>query len=266
MKLTGTTTGTLSKGTYTNPKGDWIFKGNSSVNAKEPLSEYFASRIFSLFTDSVKYDLVNKDSQTEDIVTYGYPFVSVCRRVNGDIYQLYNACRAVLNLPTPSAKQTVDFIKEMGLSSEHLLTVLLVDALIGNRDRHWNNIDVIVKNGKMEWTTVLDFGQSLLFNIPDDKLEFYDYPNIGPDSSHPFSDTHNQNIHYAAKLLDCDTSILSHVRLDDITELVYEAYKKLPEGACSKKRIMSILSYLTARYKVYIEPNIRKSKGRFSAK
>ena len=253
-----TTAGVVSKGCFEKEGSTFIVKGCSGNGMWEPLSECLASKVFALFVDSVDYTL-EPAKEFEGLVTYDYPYVCVCKKVNGNLTQFYNYVEQTSGGKYVSQQLLLKKIEALSLDKQRFMSLLLVDALIGNTDRHWNNIDIMVTRRGLTWAPALDFGASLLYNVIDGRLKLYSGNQIGPDSSKPFSGVHRDNIKKAFKLLNVQNKkLLKDVKLSEILIAVYDAYTKLPEGACSEKRIESIISYLRQRYPVYIEPYIDK--------
>lgn len=253
-----TSAGVLSKGVACDMNCiEYLVKGTSEEGSKEPLSEYFASEILALFTDTLTYGLRHK-KYCPEIVTFNYPYLSESMLMYGDRYQFYEVIKNTERVKNESFEEfVVRKINEYNLDKEHLLRVLILDAFIGNCDRHWNNLDVVLtEDGGIKWGKLLDFGASLLFNISDRDLVEYDEYDRGPDSSKPFAGNHKENIAKAKKLLGVNDKVIKRVELEDVLKVLEDRYSRLPEDACSEKRFNSIKSYLTARYPVYIEPYI----------
>ena len=256
---TRATNGVVSKGIYVDGSGvEYIIKGNGESTDREPLSECLGSKVFALFIPTVNYE-VEVAGDYKEIKVHSYPYVSVCRKLKESLYPLARQVDSELGYRDCSQSDILKFLKSKELDTEHLMRVLLLDAFIGNQDRHWNNFDLMVKEGKVMWAPALDFGASLLYNVIEGRLKLYSGNQIGPDSSKPFSGVHRDNIKKAFKLLNVQNKkLLKNVKLSEILIAVYDAYTKLPEGACSEKRIESTISYLRQRYPVYIEPYIDK--------
>ena len=257
--LTGTSSGDLSKELEVIKGEEYLIKGTSGQDKYEPLSEYFASKVFRLFGDSIDYELVA--NTYKDINTYGYPYVSRCKKHSKPLIPLMNAVRYIKGNLTD--KDVLDFIKE-SLDVNEVVKVFLVDALIGNEDRHWNNFDIIQEGNKFKLAPALDFGRSLLYNIPENELQEYTNTNIGPDRSKPFGVSHGESLGILIRYLDSDEGILNNKSIEEILDAVERGYKLLPGDACSVKRLASIKSYLKQRYEIYTRPYIKRG-GRFGA-
>ena len=252
---TRSSTGVISKGLYHIQGKEYIVKG-SSRRGKEPLSEYFASKVFALFMDTVNYSILPADRFPE-IKQWDCGFVSVCKKLPYNLTQFYKLLQNLEGPNRGSLKFLINKMDEYGLDKERLYKLFIIDALVGNQDRHWNNVDVTQCDNGIQWAPALDFGASLLFNISDEDLILYDKENIGPDKSRPIGDTHKDNIKYAQEKLEVPKRVLPEVYLWDITKVLEIAYAVLPKGACSEKRFASLKSYIEARYPIYIEPYIK---------
>ena len=218
---TGTSTGVVSKAVYSINGVPHIVKGTSAKGNIEPLSEYFASRIFELFIPTIRYD-IKPEITFPFVKTYGYGFVSVCKIFSKELSQLYYTAKANLQKPVVDSNDIVQFVDAISLPKERLMSLLLLDAFVGNQDRHWNNIDVYFEDEVAHWAPALDFGGSLLFNMPDDELRVFEWINIGPDYSHSFQETHKKNIPIAFKLLGVKQRILKNVSLNTILDTLTE--------------------------------------------
>lgn len=51
---------------------------------------------------------------------------------------------------------------DRGIASKYLMTIVTIDNLVMNKDRHLNNIEFICRNGKWAGSPLFDFGQSFL--------------------------------------------------------------------------------------------------------
>ena len=258
---TRATNGIVSKAIYKSEDGKLLFvKGNSEYGSKEPLSEYLASKLFKLFLPTVDYSLDDADKYP-DIVVKRYDFVSVCEKLPYNITPLCRQVEYDIEHTWADEEDIINFINEEKLNKEHLIRVLILDALIGNTDRHWNNFDIRNNNGVLVWAPALDFGASLLSNIEDYELSD-DLVKL-PDSSKPFADNHVENIEVAFKMLEVkDKEILRNVSKTEVMNTLQDSLERVPENACSMLRKDSIIKYVSERYDKYILPYTRIG-GRF---
>lgn len=95
--------------------------------------------------------------------------VSVCRRVDGNgtrirtikqIKDMFNEKSIILNL---NEKYTNTETAKLVMNKNFLDNMLLFDAIIGNKDRHWRNVHLLEKyNGGFIECPFIDNGDSLL--------------------------------------------------------------------------------------------------------
>lgn len=248
---THTSTGIVSKGIYTIDGEECFVKGNSEEGYLEPYSEVIASRAAKLLNlDSLQYDILPKE-YFKEIKVYGLcRHVSICKKLDYNIEQFYNTLNKIYkNLH----RDPLRVYREVGLSQEHLWKMLVLDAFVGNQDRHLNNFDIMYKDNKLVNAPILDTGASCLYNVKGNELKIYDGEKIGPDSSKPFKDTHSRQIHFLEKQLDVDKNIFEDISKEEFFSALWkecgEVFTEL-----SDRRVESIKSYLWQRYDKYIEP------------
>lgn len=247
---TKTSTGVISKGIYVdNGKQQYLVKGNSEEGCLEPYSEVLASRIISkLGVDCVKYELGNKEDY-KDIKVYGdCNHVSICKRLHiQNIFQFYNFVHRAY-LPELDLLKTY---KNLGLSMTYFKTMLTMDALIGNKDRHWNNFDIYFDSkGNILNASLLDFGNSLLASVKEKDLKDYTYPRIGPDSCKPLKETHSKQIHYINRIVP-DKLNINTIGLEDFMKWFTQSNDDVFQYM-TEKRKQAIVQYVEARYTKFI--------------
>ena len=117
--------------------------------------------------------------------------------------------------------------------------MLAFDAFIGNEDRHENNFDVIVRDGKNYAPPIYDNGGSLLAWATDEELTDtklrYQF-----DKSKPFRSHHAQQI----KLID--EPVLPVGDLDTLYTEIIQAISPIL-ALLSEKRASAIRQYLKYR-------------------
>ena len=131
---TRTSNGVLSKGLYSDNGIEYIVKG-SSRKCREPLSEYFSSKVFSLFMDTVNYSVLPADRFPE-LKSSDYTFVSVCRKLPYNIVQFGSLLKGLDRQGMSPMKFRLKKIEDYKLDKIRIYSLFLVDALIGNQDRH----------------------------------------------------------------------------------------------------------------------------------
>ena len=249
---TQTSTGIISKGIYSINGEDYFVKGNSEEGYLEPYSEVIASKAAKLLDlNVVDYELAPKE-YFKDIHVYGRcQHVSICKKIDGNLYQFYNTMK--LRGYNLVGRDPLRVYKEVGLSQEHLWKMLVLDAFVGNQDRHLNNFDIMYRDNKLVNAPILDTGASCLYNVKGNELKIYGGEKIGPDSSKPFKDTHSRQIHFLEKQLDVDKNIFEDTSKEEFFNALWEDCEEVFFFFCDR-RVESIKSYLWKRYDKYIEP------------
>lgn len=209
--------GILSKAKYHINGVECYVKGNS-INKKkvigyEPYSEVMVSIIAEVLGfEHVHYDLMDA-KLFPDIQTFGnIKHVSVCPDYK---YMGYRKISSFYKYMVSSYGYDPDnhyiafkelFPKEMDL----LYKMLLLDAFVGNEDRHVRNIDIVNKsNNDIGIAPIFDNGASLLA-LRTDKEIAKSHVEFKIDKSKPFRMLHKQQI----KLID--RPIISKVELGKI--------------------------------------------------
>ena len=203
---TKTSRGMLSKGWYVDENGvEYLVKGNSceeGVIGYEPYSEVIAYRIGKLLGLPVlEYRLIPRE-EVPDIKVYGnLKHLSICRNYNQGNIKDIKPYWGYMKMVGGENSDLFSFYRNSGLNVEFLFKMLVFDAVIGNTDRHLNNFDVEIVNGKPRNTIIYDNGASLLawksyryvsnMRVSDTKLY--------ADSSKPFKRTHYQQVRLVRK-------------------------------------------------------------------
>ena len=224
-----------------------MVKGNSITEAGtagyEPYSEVMASLIAQVLNlPHVEYALMPA-KLFPDIRTYSCNVVSVCPKFTTDDEQLYHFADLVdayflTSNQAASPEALFQYAVEL-YGKKWLYQMLAFDAFIGNEDRHENNFDVIVRDGKNYAPPIYDNGGSLLAWATDeelvDKKLRYRF-----DKAKPFRSHHAQQI----KLLD--EAVFPVRDLDELYQKIAQAI--LPILALlSEKRAAAIRQYLKYR-------------------
>lgn len=167
---TRTSRGMLSKGWYRVDDQLVMVKGNSITEAGtagyEPYSEVMASLIAQVLNlPHVEYTLMPA-KLFPDIQTYSCDVVSVCPKFTTDDEQLYHFAdladaHFLASGQAASPEALFQYATEL-YGKKWLYQMLAFDAFIGNEDRHENNFDVIVRDGKNYAPPIYDNGGSLL--------------------------------------------------------------------------------------------------------
>ena len=244
---TRTSRGMLSKGWYQVDDQLVMVKGNSITEAGtagyEPYSEVMASLIAQVLNlPHVEYTLMPA-KLFPDIQTYSCDVVSVCPKFTTDDEQLYHFADMadayfLANGQASSPEALFQYAIEL-YAKKWLYQMLAFDAFIGNEDRHENNFDVIVRDGKKYAPPIYDNGGSLLAwaideELTDTKLR-YQF-----DKAKPFRSRHAQQI----KLID--EPVLPVRDLDTLYQEIMQAISPIL-ALLSEKRASAIRQYLKYR-------------------
>ena len=246
---TMSSTGVISKGIYVDEDGEEYFvKGNTEPNNKEPYSEVLTSIILTnLQVPNITYYLESVKNFKEIKVFGGCEHVCVCKKHEKDLFQFYNGLCTLLR-----RRNINDVLKEYisnDFPSEYLIKQLVIDAFIGNQDRHWNNIHFHLDRTP---APILDCGASLLYNTSENDLKIYDGSKLGPDKSKPLKDTHREQIHFLERKFGIP-KLFTLTSKEDFLDKVFKDSEEIFQHL-SEKRVNAIKSYLNQRYDVYIHP------------
>ena len=236
---TRTSTGILSKGIYKDKNGQlYIAKGNSSEFTYEPYSEYIASKLINtLGVKCIDYQLEDKFN-FQSVNTYGDCFfVSVCKIHDKPLRQFYNYISK--GYMFYDADPLEEYLK-LGLSKEWLLDLFVIDALIGNQDRHLNNFDIEEDKGIIKNAPILDLGASLLYDVIDKDLDNKEAIEKSMNKCRELIDDEKNHL---SKIKNVKKALNIDKWLDIDTTIIKDAFNKIPDDLKSvigKKRITTI--------------------------
>ena len=259
---TRSTNGLASKAIYKSESGSLLFvKGNSEYGSREPISECLGSKIAALFLDAVDYG-IEPAINYKEIIAKGYEYVSVCKKLPCNIIPLCRQVESEIVHTFAEEEDILSFIDREELDTEHLVKVLIVDALIGNEDRHWNNFDLRFNRDKLEWAPALDFGASLMYSLMEYEVENYAKGGELKIAAKPFADNHSENLEVAFEVLGVSNkSLLPNVSKETVMLTLENAFSNLTTSMCSDVRKQAIIKFISERYDKYITPYLKK--GRF---
>ncbi|MCL2361765.1 MAG: excisionase [Defluviitaleaceae bacterium] len=166
----------------------YLMKGGSGVFQQEPFNEVIASEIMErLGIPHIGYSLTFQDdkpfSLCENFVTPSTELVPAWRvkgtleKVNHETH-LAHLVRCCVNLGIPDVHNAI-------------YQMIVIDYIIGNEDRHYNNFGFIRNADTLEWigpAPIFDSGTSLWYNSPrvGQKIE-----------CKPFHSSHEEQLKYA---------------------------------------------------------------------
>ena len=221
----------------------------SSLFGEEPFSEVLASNLAEVLgLKHIPY-LILKRELFKDLDLGEYEYVSICPKqylLKGQqISSLYNVQKELCGLHFDSMNDFtyVDpkdylFSLDRNILNE-MFTLLNFDAIIGNVDRHFNNIEFI----KADDTLVSlfprhDCGMSFMF---DNSVDFY-----AKEESKPFKRTHNEQIEYLKEL-----GYSSFIEYDKDTINKWESFSKEIFALMPTDKVSKLIYFTKVRLEYY---------------
>lgn len=215
---------------------------------QQPINEKIASTIMDkLEITHVPYDLLWRK---------GRPY-SVCEDFISSETELVSAQRVMSIKPKANHHSAythyVTLCKENGIDTiEHSLDEMIVlDYIIANEDRHFNNFGIIRNADTLEWleaAPIFDSGSSLGYNKPSSNL----YKDM---QCKPFKKSHNEQLKLVTTFDWIDFSKLNGIE-NDISDILSD--KKVTEHIDTTRR-NAIIDFVTNR--IYQLESIAKSKS-----
>lgn len=167
-----------------------LIKGGSNPYQQEPLCEVIASEIAErLGIEHTEYKIIWENDR---------PF-SVCKDFITSETELVSAYNIMKNVKKPNDISEYEFyikcVEELGIKNIRQQTekMLVLDFLICNEDRHYNNFGLVRNAVTLEWegvAPVFDCGTSLWYNTQENLIK----PLAPSIPSKPFKKTHNEQI------------------------------------------------------------------------
>lgn len=156
--------------------------------------------------------------------------------------------------PVERVRYTADFVEEVtGLHDvgAHLTTILELDAIFLNEDRHTNNLAVIRDDEQMVFRLcpIFDNGLALLSDTNDYPLDEDVYTSIDKVHAKPFSDDFNEQLLAAEELYGSPLKL--HFTKKDVDLLLAELEELYPPSVI--KRMRKVLYEQMRRYIAYFE-------------
>lgn len=179
-----------------------LLKSGSSPFRQQPFNEVIASKIMErLGIDHVSYSVIWNDDK---------PY-SVCEDFVTKETELVSAWRIMQIRPKANHENGymhfVNICKELGVNIVPALDRMIVlDYIIGNEDRHFNNFGLIRNADTLEWLSaapIFDSGTSLWYNRTAEQIPMSDI------SCKPFKKTHGEQLRLVSSFdwLDFDKLI-----------------------------------------------------------
>lgn len=206
-----------------------LIKGGSNPYQQEPLCEVIASEIAGrLGIEHTEYNVIWENDR---------PF-SVCKDFITSETELVSAYNIMKNIKKPNDLSEYEFyIKcsdELGIKNvrQQIEKMLVLDFLICNDDRHYNNFGLVRNSITLEWegvAPVFDCGTSLWYNTQENLIK----PLAPSIPSKPFKKTHSEQI----KLVK-DFSWLDLDRLDGIECVADEIFSQSEYISKERKNVL----------------------------
>lgn len=195
-----------------------LIKGGSGAIQQEPYNEVIASRLMErLHVPHIPYRLIMQDnypySVCEDFVTEttelipAWHIMQTKKKENHvSVYQHYLNCCADLGIQ--NVRHALD-------------QMMVVDYLLANEDRHFNNFGIIRNADTLEWigaAPIYDNGTSIWFSTPTKLIN----ANAANLPAKPFKDTHSEQLHLITSLDWIDFDALHGID-DEVRELLTDS-------------------------------------------
>ena len=165
-----------------------LIKGSTGTTRQEPFNEVMASKLADVLgIPHVEYDVIWMD---------GRPY-SVCEDFIDRDTELISACRVMASQKKRNDMSTyrhyVECCSELGVDIVPFLDRMLVlDYIMGNTDRHTNNLGLIRNPDTLGWmgpAPIFDSGTSLGCDLRSEEID-----GRAGISSKPFKDRHSEQI------------------------------------------------------------------------
>lgn len=206
-----------------------LIKGGSNPYQQEPLCEVIASGIAErLCIPHTKYTLLWEHEK---------PF-SVCQDFITSETELVSAYQIMQSRKKPNALSDYEFYlscaEQLGVKNirEQTEKMIVLDFLIGNEDRHFNNFGLIRNAVTLEWigvAPIFDCGTSLWYNTQESLIKPLS-PNL---PAKPFKKTHREQI----KLVK-DFSWLDMKKLKGMEEEMEEILSQSPYISRERRTVL----------------------------
>ena len=221
----------------------------SSLFGEEPFSEVLASNLAEVLgLRHISYRILRRDL-FKDLDLGEYEYVTICHKLNLSIGQqvtsLYNVQKELCgshfdNMNDFTYVDPKDYLLKLdnGILSS-IFTLLNFDAVIGNVDRHFNNIEFI-KDGDtlVSLFPIHDCGMSFMF---DNSVDFY-----AREEAKPFKRIHNEQMEYLKEL-----GYSSFIEYDKDTINKWESLSKEIFALMSTDKVSKLIYFTKVRLEYY---------------
>lgn len=220
-----------------------LIKGGSGESQQEPFNEVLASEICKrLGIPYTEYKIINEGwdyySACNDFVDINSEFIPASR---------INSLKNYSGGPWDKYSHFKETCKITGIENfdkieKQLCSMLILDFIIANVDRHFGNFGFIRNPDSLEWiglAPVFDSGSSLFYNLPSSILEDKEKTASSSIVARPFGYKQSDQI----KLLPCK-ELCSNLPFNELSDISQWYYKILEQNKRIDKRRRELICEL----------------------
>ena len=231
----------------------------------EPYSEKMAFIIGKCMgIDILEYDIIPAKLFKNLVkISRKCKYLSICEKIDNEEYTITTVAdlkKAHNSKLSSNEKQVTNKeIMYSTLSQKYIDTMLLFDAIIGNTDRHYGNVHVLVgKNGEIVEAPILDNGASLLATCY--RFQLIAYRNsIGEklNKAYTLKKNHDLQMEYISTLKDIDIQIVPFtLQVIEEMEPVLQLLPKYRAKAIKRYIVYRIHKYLGMLKNIEMNKNV----------
>lgn len=237
----------------------YLLKAGSQPFKQEPFNEVLGFELADcLGLDCVKYVIFNVKGEE----------VSACKNFITPNTELVPAWQLIKNTNKPNHISSYDWYlgicKNLGIKDieEKTNDMLVLDYLLGNTDRHYNNFGLIRDVETLEFigvAPIFDSGTSMYYNKLESQIDIR-----GNVLSKPFRNTHPEQIKLVKHFDKYDFSVLKNI--DKFITSLYKRSETLKNYANRDKRINLLEKSVKERVKELEQLKERRNRNRSTSK
>lgn len=252
-------TASLSKFWYKIDGENYLVKGNHAGNT-EPIMEVLSANLLDVLDYThAEYEIGLMNDFPEIVPADGHRLVSIskalpeiegCTRMSLFSIMVEHAYTSGRNLDSITNEYAITMLKLMKEKDRfEFLKQLHFDAIVGNTDRHFNNIEYYVYDNIQNWTDdlgikcivpVYDVGSTLLHEEDEHSYKI--------DDAKPFRCTHEAQIKFIQDTFDYSHSFGNP---KEIYKRWYESSSPVMDKCISNERKLRVCNYLKRRLELY---------------
>ncbi len=226
-----------------------LLKSGSELFKQQPFNEVIASKIMErLGIDHVSYGIIWNENE---------PF-SVCENFVTKDTELISAHR-ILKLRSKENHENeylhyVNICREIGIKDivTALDEIIIIDYLIANEDRHFNNFGLLRNADTLEWigaAPIFDSGTSLWYNVSEKNIPYADV------KCKPFKKTHGEQLRLVSDLKRFDFSKLNGIEDEIMKILLSEKSRNFIDKSRAEIIAMSVQKRIDHLQKISLDYN-----------